>query len=106
MGAKDSVIEGDKAAGSYDKMMVADMCFSLSRMKEDKVLGTGRWHVMKNRYGMDGMTYNLKMDTNNGHIEFEGQADMDDLIPNENGVTSTHKELAKKFFSVERLDTA
>lgn len=104
MGAKDSVIEGDKAAGSYDKMMVADMCFSLSRMKEDKVLGTGRWHVMKNRYGMDGMTYNLKMDTNNGHIEFEGKADMEDLEPNENGVTSTHKELAKKFFSVEQTN--
>ena len=81
MGAKDSVIEGDKAAGSYDKMMVADMCFSLSRMKEDKVLGTGRWHVMKNRYGMDGMTYNLKMDTNNGHITFDGEANPEDLIP-------------------------
>jgi hypothetical protein len=26
MGAKDDVIEGDKAAGSYDKMMVADIC--------------------------------------------------------------------------------
>jgi len=71
MGAKDSVIEGDKAAGSYDKMMVADMCFSLSRQKEDKVLGTGRVHVMKNRYGQDGMTYNVTMDTNNGHIEFK-----------------------------------
>lgn len=102
MGAKDSVIEGDKAAGSYDKMMVADMCFSLSRMKEDKVLGTGRWHVMKNRYGMDGMTYNLKMDTNNGHISFDGEADMESLEPNANGVTATHKELAKKFFSVEQ----
>ena len=99
---KDEVIEGDKAAGSYDKMMVADMCFSLSRMKEDKVLGTGRWHVMKNRYGMDGMTYNLKMDTNNGHITFDGEADLEDLEPNANGVTSTHKELAKKFFSVEQ----
>ncbi len=105
MGAKDSVIEGDKAAGSYDKMMVADICLSLSRQKEDKVLGTGRVHVMKNRYGQDGMTYNVKMDTNNGHIEFEGKADLDSLdIPNENGVNSTHKELAKKFFSVERLD--
>ena len=80
MGAKDSVIEGDKAAGSYDKMMVADMCFSLSRQKEDKVLGTGRVHVMKNRYGQDGMTYNVKMDTNNGHIEFEGKADPSELI--------------------------
>ena len=80
MGAKDSVIEGDKAAGSYDKMMVADICLSLSRQKEDKVLGTGRVHVMKNRYGQDGMTYNVKMDTNNGHIEFEGK------------VTETHNE--------------
>ena len=74
MGAKDSIIEGDKAAGSYDKMMVADMCLSLSRMKEDKVLGTGRVHIMKNRYGMDGMTYDIKMDTNNGHIQFEGES--------------------------------
>jgi replicative DNA helicase len=77
MGAKDSVIEGDKAAGSYDKMMVADICLSLSRQKEDKVLGTGRVHVMKNRYGMDGMTFNVIMDTNNGHIEFKDKMEED-----------------------------
>ena len=82
MGARDSIIEGDKAAGSYDKMMVADICISLSRMKEDKVLGTGRIHVMKNRYGQDGMTYNIKMDTNNGHIDFEGKTDPAELIDN------------------------
>ena len=78
MGAKDSIIEGDKAAGSYDKMMVADICLSLSRQKEDKVLGTGRVHVMKNRYGQDGMTYDVKMDTNNGHIEFLGKSESSD----------------------------
>ena len=72
-GAKDSVIEGDKAAGSYDKIMVSDICLSLSRQKEDKVLGTGRVHIMKNRFGMDGMTYDITIDTNNGHIEFEGE---------------------------------
>ena len=83
MGAKDNVIEGDKAAGSYDKMMVADICLSLSRQKEDKVLGTGRVHVMKNRYGQDGMTYNVKMDTNNGHIEFLEKAEIED-----NGTTT------------------
>ena len=85
MGAKDSVIEGDKAAGSYDKMMVADMCFSLSRQKEDKVLGTARVHVMKNRYGQDGMTYNVKMDTNNGHIEFEGKVDLNEQLNSTQG---------------------
>ena len=82
MGAKDSVIEGDKAAGSYDKMMVADICLSLSRQKEDKVLGTGRVHVMKNRYGMDGMTFNVVMDTNNGHIEFKDK--MEQTTENQN----------------------
>lgn len=75
MGAKDDVVEGDKAAGSYDKMMVADVSFSLSRKKEDKVLGTGRVHIMKNRYGADGMTYNVKIDTTNGHVEFEDELD-------------------------------
>src|SRR6056300_1447670 len=80
MGARDSIIEGDKVAGSYDKMMVADICLSLSRQKEDKVLGTGRVHVMKNRYGQDGMTYNVKMDTNNGHIEFESKAEPSELL--------------------------
>ena len=36
-GAKDDVIEGDNAAGSYDKMMITDLSISLSRKKEDKV---------------------------------------------------------------------
>ena len=84
MGARDSIIEGDKASGSYDKMMVADMCFSLSRQKEDKVLGTGRIHVMKNRYGQDGMTYNIKMDTNNGQIEFLEETSAADLLDDDN----------------------
>lgn len=99
MGAKDSVIEGDKAAGSYDKMMVADMCFSLSRQKEDKVLGTGRVHVMKNRYGQDGMTYNVKMNTDNGHIEFEGKVDIDSTQGNNGGpiFTLSREKMAELF---------
>jgi len=36
-GAKDDIIEGDKAAGSYDKMMVTDVAISLSRKRQDKV---------------------------------------------------------------------
>jgi len=63
------VIEGDKAAGSYDKMMIADFALSLSRMKKDKVNNGGRIHVMKNRFGMDGMTYKVNMDTATGHTE-------------------------------------
>ena len=67
-GAKDDIIEGDKAAGSYDKMMIADFAASLSRKKEDKVKNTGRFHIMKNRYGMDGHTYSVLADTSTGHF--------------------------------------
>jgi hypothetical protein len=51
--------------------MISDFCMSLSRKKEDKVNGTGRLHVMKNRYGMDGLTFNATVDTTMGHIELQ-----------------------------------
>jgi archaellum biogenesis ATPase FlaH len=70
-GAQDDIIQGDKAAGSYDKIMISDFCMSLSRKKEDKVNGTGRLHVMKNRYGIDGLTYHATVDTTTGHVELD-----------------------------------
>lgn len=105
MGAKDQVIEGDKAAGSYDKLMVADFAISLSRQKEDKVNGTGRIHIMKNRYGMDGMTYNALVDTNNGHIDISDDVMTEDLAPVQPTSVAgvdTHDRaiLAKKFFEL------
>jgi hypothetical protein len=54
---------------------------SLSRKKEDKVNGTGRLHVMKNRYGMDGLTYNAKVDTTTGHIDLDDNNEGVDLSP-------------------------
>ena len=36
---------------------------------KDKVNGTGRFHIMKNRYGMDGLTFGVKADTSTGHFE-------------------------------------
>ena len=76
-GAKDDIIEGDKAAGSYDKIMITDVAISLSRKKEDKVKGTGRFHIMKNRYGMDGLTFGAKIDTSTGHMEIFDNYDDD-----------------------------
>jgi replicative DNA helicase len=70
-GAKDDVIEGDKAAGSYNKIMITDFCMSLSRLAQDKVNNTGRFFIMKNRYGMDGMAYYADIDASTGHIEID-----------------------------------
>ena len=99
MGAREDVAEGDRAAGSYDKNMVMDCGISLSRKKEDKVTGTGRLHVIKNRYGPDGMTYNVTFDTNNGHLEFEGL--MDEQTSGATGKApafNLNKEAIAKFF--------
>lgn len=69
MGAKDEIIEGDKVAGSFQKMMIADFSVSLSRRRKDKIQGTGRFHIMKSRLGPDGMTYSAKIDLNKGYID-------------------------------------
>ena len=81
-GAKDDIIEGDKAAGSYDKIMITDFCLSLSRKAKDKVNGTGRFHVMKNRYGMDGLTFGVKADTSTGTFEVHDYNEDDELVTN------------------------
>lgn len=67
-GSKDDVVEADKISGSYGKIMIADIGISLSRKRKDKVNGTGRFHIMKNRFGGDGMVYNAQINMNNGHI--------------------------------------
>ncbi len=67
--AKSDIIEGDNAAGSYEKIMIGDIIISLARGRKDKVNGTGRWHFMKNRYGADGLTFGSKIDTSNGKID-------------------------------------
>jgi hypothetical protein len=31
------------------------------------------WHIMKNRYGADGLTFSSKINTSNGYIEINDQ---------------------------------
>ena len=110
-GAQDNVIQGDKAAGSYDKIMITDFCMSLSRKKEDKVNNTGRFHLMKNRYGMDGITFGIEADTSTGHFTvkdeyIEGdEVEAANLQPRSNKFdtnvdTFDKSQLRKKFFEL------
>ena len=63
------VIHADKIADSYAKVMNADLIISVSRKDTDKLNDTARFHVMKNRFGPDGLTFPAKMNTNKGIIE-------------------------------------
>ena len=71
----EDVIEATKVSESYQKIMTADFVMSLSRKVEDKIGNTGRFHVIKNRFGPDGITFPAKVNTNTGKMEiFEGNS--------------------------------
>jgi replicative DNA helicase len=104
-GAKSDIIEGDNIAGSYSKLMIGDVVVSLARNRKDKLEGTGRWHIMKNRLGADGMTFASKIDTSTGHIEiYEDFLDIEEPIngaskkPNDyNALDRDEKDFLKNF---------
>jgi replicative DNA helicase len=111
-GSQDEVVEGDKAAGSYDKIMIADFIVSISRRRKDKVNGTGRLHIMKNRYGKDGLTFNSKIDTNIGDFKILGLFNEDDEEGENTSKSNKYnnideddrEELRNKFFSLKIKD--
>jgi replicative DNA helicase len=65
----DEVIEADKIGESYNKVKTADVLLSLSRKTEDKINNTARLHIVKNRFGADGVTLPVKMDTSKGLVD-------------------------------------
>ena len=66
---EEDVIGADKVSEDYSKVMTADFVMSMSRKVEDKIANTGRFHVIKNRFGPDGITFPATINTNTGHIQ-------------------------------------
>ena len=66
---EEEVIDATKIAEDYSKVMTADFVMSVSRKVEDKIANTGRFHVIKNRFGIDGITFPAEINTNNGQIK-------------------------------------
>ena len=66
---EDEFIEANKISESYAKVMIADFVMSFQRRTKDKQLQIGRAHVIKNRFGQDGMTFPSKLNTANGNIQ-------------------------------------
>lgn len=109
-GAQDDVITGDKIAGSFGKLMVADVVVSLSRTEKDKQAGTGRIHIIKNRFGVDGITFPCKIDWGKGYIEMflpsskeaeeieESRESAEKIV-----IQQTKSKLAEKYKSFSKL---
>ena len=101
---EEDVIDASKVAESYGKVMVADFILSLSRKVQDKLAGTGRWHVIKNRFGPDGITLPSKMNTSNGQFDIYTDTSIqgkDAKKQMENGNELARKMLAQKFNEIQ-----
>ena len=63
------VIQADSVGDSYKKVQTADFIMSVSRKTKDKLSNTGRIHIVKNRFGPDGLTFPAKIDTFHGIMD-------------------------------------
>ena len=104
---EEDVIDATKVAEAYSKVMIADFVVSVSRKVEDKIANTSRFHVIKNRFGIDGVTFPSSMNTNIGKIQIyesttqsgqEVQGKMD------NSQEYLRKQLANKYNSEKDMD--
>jgi len=68
-GLGEEIVQAHNVSDSYRKIMTADFVISVARNLQDKANNTARCHVIKNRFGPDGMTLYAKMNTGNGDIE-------------------------------------
>lgn len=88
----EDIIQANNIADSYRKIMTADFVLSLSRKVTDKVSNTARFHVIKNRFGPDGMTFPSRMNAGCGDIQLfaesskDGMAAMNEMGDSENMV--------------------
>ena len=102
---EEDVIGADKVAEDYSKVMTADFVMSMSRKVEDKIANTGRFHVIKNRFGIDGVTYPATINTNIGQVQiFEGSSQFgkDAQSKMVNSQEFLRKELANKYADMEK----
>jgi replicative DNA helicase len=68
-GHEAETVQAHNVADSYKKIMTGDFIASISRKMEDKLAGVARVHIIKNRFGADGMTWPTCFDASNGDIK-------------------------------------
>jgi replicative DNA helicase len=103
-GIDSEIIEADKIADSYAKVMNADFIMSISRKSKDKLNNTARVHIMKNRFGPDGITFPSKMDTNKGLIEVYEATSANGIMASKesnNGAEVERQLLHKKYLETK-----
>ena len=104
---EEEIIDATKIAEDYSKVMTADFVMSISRKAEDKIANTGRFHVIKNRFGIDGITFPASINTNTGKIEvYEASTQGGKMVQGkmDNSEEYLRKTLSKKYKDYEGFE--
>ena len=103
----EDIIQANNISDSYRKIMTADFVMSLSRKVNDKVSNTARFHIIKNRFGPDGLTFPSRMNAGCGEIQIfdeksrEGIAAIQEMNEGENVVKKLLSNKWKSHMSEE-----
>ena len=109
-GMEEDVLTALNISDSYRKIMTADFVMSLSRKIADKQSNTARFHIIKNRFGPDGLTFPARMNAGCGHIDLheensrEGAALMNEMNQSENIVRKMMKSKWEEHMGKDRDD--
>jgi hypothetical protein len=104
---QDEIVEADKIAGSYAKIMADDFVMSASRKLADKVADTARVHVIKNRFGADGQTFPSQMDLARGKIDIFDENSTQYVLTKhkmQSGEGTVKAMLAKKLIDLKKTN--
>ena len=104
---EEEVIDATKVAEAYSKVMTADFVLSVSRQAQDKLSHTARCHIIKNRFGIDGITYPMSMNTNLGKIDIyagNSQSGKEQQGKMDNSEEFKRQLLASKYKDMKKSD--
>lgn len=102
---EEDIIDASKVAEAYSKVMISDFVTSVSRKVEDKIANTGRFHVIKNRFGVDGLTFPASINTTNGKIQVYESSTKDGQeiqFKMDNSEEYLRKQLSQKYENLEK----
>ncbi len=79
-GSNAEVVDMSNMAEAYAKAFICDLIVTLSRRAGEKASGLGRLYVAKNRNGLDGLVFPVKIDTARSIIEICGEQTTPDEV--------------------------
>ncbi len=91
------IITSEEISEAYSKCFVSDFIMSLSRTTQDKASNGGRFFIIKNRNGPDGMVFPISFDTSCTEIRVQPQSEQSPEVISEVLREAKHEALKARY---------